>query len=79
MERRTRIRSIEKIAQESDYFSWANQELAELRKRFPNVSIRSFAEFKRFLDELYNPTESIDQYDPESTEELYPERFKRLK
>ncbi len=32
-----------------------------------------------YQNQLYNPIESIEQYDPEETEETFPERFKLMK
>lgn len=47
-----RFRIFKKISQDSSYLNWAEAEIIELKKKFPNVSLKSFSEFKSFLDSI---------------------------
>lgn len=48
----TKTAIFKKYAALSDYTEYAEQTIAELQKTFPQVSLRSFDEFKNFLDGL---------------------------
>lgn len=47
-----RLKIFRRIVQANNYFAWAKDEISELQKKFPNISMKSFSEFKSFLDSI---------------------------